>query len=109
MRRRGENVSAYEVERDVEKHLGVLECAAYGIPSELGEQDIMISVVPVEGANLDARELHEWLKERMPRHALPRYINLVGELPKTETHRVIKKKLVDLGVTGTTVDFEKER
>lgn len=109
MRRRGENVSAYEVERDVEKHPGVLECAAYGIPSELGEQDIMISVVPVEGTGLDPAALHAWLCDRMPRHALPRYINLIDELPKTETHRVIKKTLVDRGVTDTTVDFEKGR
>jgi crotonobetaine/carnitine-CoA ligase len=107
MRRRGENVSAYEVERDIEKHPDVLECAAYGIPSELGEDDIMISVVPLEGKTIDPHALHDWAREHLPRFAVPRYINVLDELPKTATHRVVKKSLVDAGVTETTVDCEK--
>ena len=106
MRRRGENVSAYEVEKIVDAHPDVLESAAFGVPSPLGEQDIMVAVVPVAGRAIDARELVAFLRERLPKYAVPSYLEIVVELPKTGTHRVIKQELKARGVTGSTIRLE---
>ncbi|MEY4510898.1 MAG: AMP-dependent synthetase and ligase [Pseudomonadota bacterium] len=106
MRRRGENVSAYEVEKVVDSHPDVLESAAFGVPSPVGEQDIMISVVPVEGRTIDPKALARFLKERLPKYALPSYLDVVSELPKTGTHRVIKADLKKRGVTRATVAID---
>jgi crotonobetaine/carnitine-CoA ligase len=103
MRRRGENVSAYEVEKVVDSHPSVLESAAYGVPSPVGEQDIMIAVVPVEGATVDPKDLYAFLSARLPRYALPSYLDVVDSLPKTGTHRVIKQALKERGVTARTI------
>ncbi|MDB4990434.1 MAG: fadD1 [Myxococcaceae bacterium] len=106
MRRRGENVSAYEVEKVVDQHPDVLESAAFGVPSPVGEQDIMICVVPVDGKQIDARGLARFLQERLPKYAQPSHLDVVSELPKTGTHRVIKAALKKRGVTDATVSLE---
>jgi crotonobetaine/carnitine-CoA ligase len=106
MRRRGENVSAYEVEKVVDSHPDVLESAAFGVPSPVGEQDIMISVVPVEGRSLSPAELLRFLEERLPKYAVPSYLDVVAELPKTGTHRVIKSELKKRGPTADTIRLE---
>jgi crotonobetaine/carnitine-CoA ligase len=106
MRRRGENVSAYEVEKIVDAHPDVLESAAFGVPSPLGEQDIMVALVPVAGRSIDTREFVEFLRARLPKYAVPSYLEVVGELPKTGTHRVIKQELKARGVTGSTIRLE---
>jgi carnitine-CoA ligase len=103
MRRRGENVSAYEVEKVVDSHPAVLESAAFGVPSPVGEQDIMISVVAVDGQTLDPKDLAAFLREKLPRYAMPSYLDVVTELPKTGTHRVIKHELKARGVTAATI------
>lgn len=107
MRRRGENVSAYEVETQVNRYPDVLECAAYGVPSELGEHEIMITVAPVEGRRIDIEDFHRFLREKLPKFAVPRFVNLVPEIPKTATHRVMKKELERTGVTPATIDLER--
>lgn len=107
MRRRGENVSAYEVENAILKHPDVLECAAYGIKSDLGEHDIMVAVVPVDGHKISPAELLRWLDGKLARFAIPRYLRVMTELPKTGTHRVIKQSLVEAGVTSDTHDAER--
>jgi carnitine-CoA ligase len=106
MRRRGENISAYEVEKAILQHPDVLECAVYGVPSELTEDDIMATIVPLEGKKLDPAVLPEFLKDKLAKFAVPRYYRVVDELPKTETHRVIKKELEKVGVTQDTYDAE---
>ncbi|MGZ3439043.1 MAG: AMP-binding protein [Polyangia bacterium] len=106
MRRRGENVSAYEVEKIVDAHPDVLESAAFGVPSPVGEQDIMICVVPADGSTVEPKELLRFLQERLPRYAMPSYLEVVSELPKTGTHRVIKSDLKKRGVTETTIRLE---
>lgn len=108
MRRRGENVSTYEVEVEIMKHPTVQECAVYGVPAELGEDDIMTSMIPVEGQSVDVPELIEFLSGKLAYFAVPRYWRIVDELPKTGTHRVIKKKLQEIGVAEDTFDAEKE-
>lgn len=97
IRRRGENISSYEIERIVNSHPLVAESAAVGVPSELGEEEVMIVVVP-NGDAPDYAELVEFCSERMAEFMIPRYIRLSTELPKTATQRVQKFKLRELGI-----------
>lgn len=106
IRRRGENISSFEVEKIVNQHPAVLESAAFGVPSELGEDDVMVAVVCRPGAMLTADELAAFCAARMARFMVPRYIDFRGEIPKTETHRVQKQVLKQTGVTPTTWDRE---
>jgi crotonobetaine/carnitine-CoA ligase len=106
MRRRGENVSAYEVEKVVDAYPDVLESAAFGVPSPVGEQDIMIAVVPVEGRTIDPVALARYLRGALPRYAMPSYLDVVSELPKTGTHRVIKADLKERGVASGTIRLD---
>lgn len=108
MRIKGENVSAFEVEQAIQKHTDVLEAAVYAVPSELAEDDIMASITLVEGKELKESGLIEYLKENLPKFAVPRYVKIVPELPKTETHRVKKKELEILKVVSGTWDESKK-
>jgi crotonobetaine/carnitine-CoA ligase len=108
MRKGGENVSAYEVEHAILQHPDILECAVYAVPSELAEDDIMVTLVPKEGREITPPSLREYLSGKLAKFAIPRYYRVVDELPKTETHRVIKKELEKLGVTGDTYDAVKK-
>ena len=108
MRIKGENVSAYEVEHTIQKHPSVLEAAVYAVPSELAEDEIMASVSLVDGHTLNEADLIEFLREDLPKFAVPRYIRIVKEFPKTETQRIIKKELEKLGIVPGTFDSEKQ-
>lgn len=99
MRCGGENVSALDVENAVNKFPAVLESAAFGVPSELAEEDVMVVVQPREGGSVNPAELAEFLQDKLPRYAQPRYIRVIAQLPKTETHRVIKHTLKKEGIT----------
>jgi len=107
MRRRGENISSYEVEKIVNQHPAVLESAAFGVPSELGEDDVMIAVVLKPGQRATPEELVRFCEERMARFMVPRHIDFRESLPKTETHRVQKAALKKDGITSNTWDKEK--
>jgi carnitine-CoA ligase len=102
IRRRGENVSSFELEAVVSGHPAVLECAAYGVPSELGEDEVMIAVVPEGPLDLEALITH--LESRVARFAVPRYIRLMPELPKNSSQRIQKFKLREAGITEDTWD-----
>jgi carnitine-CoA ligase len=93
IRRRGENISAHEVEQAGLEHPDVTEVAAIGLPSELTEEDVKIYVVLREGATLTAAELHEHYRTVAPRHLAPRYITFLDKLPKTPTEKIEKFKL----------------
>jgi len=108
MRRRGENISSFEVENIVEKHPAVAECAAFGVPSELGEDDVMIWVKPREGEDLDLKDLIQHCADNMAYFMVPRYIDLVEDIPRTGTFRVQKTNMKMQGVTDRTWDREKE-
>ena len=108
IRRRGENVSSMEVERQVSEHPSIKEAAAIGVKAGEGassEDEIMIVCIP-EGAAPDPVELTEFMAERMPYFLVPRYIRFVDSLPKTPTERVQKVKLRDEGITADTWDRE---
>lgn len=93
IRRRGENVSSFEVESLVGEHPAVLECAAVGVPSEHGEEEIKICVVCKPGNTLSPEELLEFLDPRMPSFMVPRYVEILDTLPKTPTGKVRKVEL----------------
>jgi crotonobetaine/carnitine-CoA ligase len=104
MRRRGENISSFEVEQSVLKHPGVVDVAAHAVPSEFGEDDVKIVVVC--GRAVTPQELYEHCLERMPRFAVPRYIEIVDDLPRNAVGRVLKYVLRERGVTANTWDRE---
>ncbi len=99
IRRRGENISSYEVERVVNGHPDVAESAAYGVPSDLGEDDVMVAVIP-RGDEVDVESLIAHCQERMAKFMVPRYVRVQSQLPKTATQRVQKFELRKLGVEG---------
>ena len=106
IRRRGQNISAFELEEAVNLHGAVLESAAIGIPSELTEEDVMVWVVVKPGHCLGASELIEHCKKTMAKHMVPRYVEFVDELPKTPTEKVEKFRLKERGVGPSTWDTE---
>ena len=108
IRRRGENVSSFEIELEVCAHPSVKEAAAIAVPSEFADDEIMIVVAPVPGATIDPRELVEFLRPRMAHFMVPRYIRIVAELPKTPTQKVQKTALRGDGVTADAWDREKD-
>jgi carnitine-CoA ligase len=108
IRRRGENISAFEVEEVLKLHPSVLDAAAYGVPSELTEDDVMVAVVVRRGATFDPRDLTAFCAERLARHLVPRYVDVVEELPRTPTEKVRKDVLRERGVTATTWDRDAE-
>jgi crotonobetaine/carnitine-CoA ligase len=106
IRRRGENISSFEVESEVTAYPAVHEAAAIPIPSELGEDEVMIVVAAVPGQNIDPVALFQFLEPRMAHFMLPRFIRIIDELPKTPTQKVRKVLLKDDGVTPDTWDRE---
>ena len=88
IRRRGENISSFEVEEVVKLHPEVLDAAAFGVPSELGEEDVMVTLVPRPDGTIDLADLIEFCRLRMARHMVPRYIDVVDQLPRTPTEKV---------------------
>jgi carnitine-CoA ligase len=106
IRRRGENISAFEVEQALQSHPDVAAAAVIAVPSELGEDEVMACVVPREGATFEAAELVAFCGERLAAYAVPRYVELVRELPLTPSGKVEKYKLRERGVTAATWDRE---
>ncbi len=105
IRRRGENISSFEVEQAVLSHPGIAQTAAVAVPSEVGEDEVMIFVVAAPGATVDPAELCEFLFDRVPKFALPRYVEILDALPATQaTFRVQKNKLRERGVGEHTYD-----
>jgi crotonobetaine/carnitine-CoA ligase len=104
IRRRGENISAFEVEEVVLEHPDVLDAAAYGVPSELSEEDVMVAVVARPGRRVDPAALVAHCDGRMARYMVPRYVDVVEALPRTPTEKVEKYRLIERGVTPGTWD-----
>lgn len=93
IRRRGENISAYEIEQVIEAHPAVLEAAAYGVPSEYTEEDVAVSVALRPGRELTAGELLDYCRGRMARYMVPVSVRFLDALPKTPTEKVEKTVL----------------
>jgi crotonobetaine/carnitine-CoA ligase len=108
IRRRGENISATQVESEVSTLAGVAEVAAYAVPSSIrgGEDEVMLTVVPVPGATLTPREVAEYADRVLPRFARPRFVAIVDALPKTATGKVQRAVLRKRGPEGA---WDRER
>jgi crotonobetaine/carnitine-CoA ligase len=106
IRRRGENISSFEVELEVCAHPDVREAAAIAVPCELSEDEVMIVVAAVPGRSIDLHGLASFLMERMPYFMVPRYIRVLDELPKTPSAKVLKAELRKEGITSDTWDRE---
>jgi carnitine-CoA ligase len=106
LRRRGENVSSVEVEATVMHHPAVLEAAAIGIPSELGEDDILVAVTLRPDATLDYVDLLDFCSARMPYFCVPRYLEVLDEIPKNVIGRVRKDVLRRRGLGSGAWDRE---
>ncbi|GIW47091.1 MAG: ATP-dependent acyl-CoA ligase [Deltaproteobacteria bacterium] len=110
IRRRGENISSFEVEKIVCQHPAVLEAAAVGIKSGEGkfaEDEVMVVIVKKPGQDVTPEEIIKHCEERMPYFMIPRFVRFVDSLPKTPTERVQKHILKEQGVTADTWDMQK--
>ena len=108
IRRRGENISSFEVEQVLNNHPEISESAVVGIKVEGagGEEEVKALIVPVVGAAIDNVALLDYCVERMPRFAVPRFIELVDDVSKTATGKIQKQALRDAGITAGTWDRE---
>ncbi len=106
IRRRGENISAFEVEEALSSHPAVASAAVFPVPSELAEDEVMAALVLAPGAVTTPEELLDFCRPRLSYFAIPRFIDFVDELPLTENGKVQKFKLRERGVTATTWDRE---
>jgi carnitine-CoA ligase len=100
VRRRGENISAAEVEMVIESHPDIMECAVYGVPSDMTEEEVMVSAVRRESSPLTGQALTDWCQTRMARFMVPRYVRFLPSLPKTPTDKVEKFRLQQQGTAG---------
>ncbi|MES2044232.1 MAG: AMP-binding protein [Pseudomonadota bacterium] len=106
IRRRGENISSFEVEVEVCAHPDVREAAAIAVPSEFSEDEVMVVVAPVPGRTIVHEDLAAFLIRQMPYFMVPRYIRVMPELPKTPSAKVLKADLRQEGITHDTWDRE---
>jgi len=93
IRRRGENISSFEVEREVNTFAAVLESAAVAVPSPHTEDDLKVAVVPKPGMTIDPEELRAYLRARVPKFMVPDIVEVLAELPKTPTGKIQKHLL----------------
>ncbi len=108
IRHRGENIAAAELEFVVLRHPDVVECAAYGLDSEFGEEDVKVDVVVQNDLSLEA--LRSWMQDNLPRYMVPRYMELRSEFPKTPSERIQKYLLQKLPLDRPeVVDFGDRR
>jgi crotonobetaine/carnitine-CoA ligase len=107
LRRRGENISSFEVEVALMAHPDVAEAAVHAVRSEVTEDDVKATVVLADRSVLEPSRFLEWAAEHIPKFALPRYVEFRAELPKNPVGRVLKYQLREEGVTAATWDRER--
>jgi crotonobetaine/carnitine-CoA ligase len=106
LRRRGENISSFEMEAAFAVHPDLAEVAVHAVPSDKGEDDVKVTAVLRPGATLTPEALFHWATDAVPYYALPRYIEFRESLPKNPQGRVLKYQLRDEGKTAHTWDLE---
>ena len=104
LRRRGENISSMEVEDVINQHPDVMECAVIPVWAKESEQEVIVILTAQPGAAIDPVEFTRFCNQRMPYFMVPRYVDVVEQIPKTPTGKMEKYKLRDQGVTETTWD-----
>ncbi|WFU44320.1 ATP-dependent acyl-CoA ligase [Bradyrhizobium sp. CB82] len=106
IRRRGENVSSWEVEQTIQSHPAVAVCAIYPLPSELGEDEVAAAILLEPGQALEPVDIVRHCEGQIAYFAIPRYVRIVSQLPLTENGKIKKGALRDAGVTADTWDRE---
>jgi crotonobetaine/carnitine-CoA ligase len=106
LRRRGENISSFEVESGLRTHPAVAECAVIGVRADqqAGEDEVMACVVLRDGVQVAHEDLIRWAESKLPAFMVPRYLEFMSALPQTATEKVKKKELRERGITATTWD-----
>jgi crotonobetaine/carnitine-CoA ligase len=107
IRRRGENVSSWEVEQVLLGHPAIAAAAVYPVRSELAEDEVMAALILHREASFDPLELMRFCETRLPYFAIPRFVDLVADLPRTESGKVQKFRLREKGVTRSAWDRDK--
>ncbi|MEC9343480.1 MAG: ATP-dependent acyl-CoA ligase, partial [Pseudomonadota bacterium] len=108
IRRRGENISSFEVETALMAHPSVREAAAVAVDSEVSENEVLAVLSLVEGRTLDPAELVEFLRSRLAYFMIPRFVRILPDLPKTPTQKIEKHVLRKIGLSeGDAWDREK--
>jgi carnitine-CoA ligase len=106
LRRRGENISSFELERIFHGHDAIQDVAVHSVPSAVGEDEVKVTAVLVDGATISEEGLCRWAIEHLPYFAVPRYVEFRADLPRNPVGRVLKYELRDDGVTEATWDRE---
>jgi carnitine-CoA ligase len=106
IRRRGENVSSWEVEQAIQSHPAIAACAIYPLPSQLGEDEVAAAVLLEPGQSLQPLDVVSHCEGRLAYFAIPRYVRIVSQMPLTENGKIKKAVLRDAGVTPETWDRE---
>jgi crotonobetaine/carnitine-CoA ligase len=106
IRRRGENISSWDVEQVLLSHPAIASCAVYAVPSELGEDEVMAAILPEPGMPIDPVEVMDFCSARLAYFAVPRFLDFVGQLPLTENGKIRKVALRQAGITPTAWDRE---
>lgn len=107
IRRRGENISGAEIDRVVDDHPAVVRCAAIPVPSELGEDEILVAIILKPSASVSAEEIADWCRARLAAIKVPRYVVFVDHLPTTATERVQKFQLrADASLRARATDLQ---
>ncbi len=109
IRRRGENISAWEVEQAATKHPDILDAAAIPVPSTLGEDDVALLVVLRPGADLAPSAIREFVAPDLPKFAVPRFVEIMEAFPKTPSERIEKGRLRERGISSAAYDAEPPR
>jgi len=109
IRRRGENISSYDVESDVMLHPEIMECAAVAVPAETAEDEILLFVVRRPNSGMTEQDLCTALEHRMAGFMVPRYVEFLDSLPKTQaTERIVKAELRQRGIGPRSWDRERQ-
>lgn len=106
LRRRGENISSFEMEAAFAAHPDIAEVAVHALPSDKGEDDVKVTAILKDGCTLTAAALFHWAVDAVPYYALPRYIEFRDSMPKNPQGRVLKYQLREEGRTAATWDLE---
>ena len=107
LRRRGENISSAELEAAITLHPKIADAAVHAVKSPMTEDDVKACVVLVEGATTTPEELFQFFRDQLPYFAMPRYVELLDELPRTAVGRVLKYVLREKPIDDNVWDFEK--
>jgi len=109
IRRRGENVSSWEVEQVIQSHPAVAACAIYPLPSELGEDEVAVAILLESGQPLEPVDVIRHCEGKIAYFAIPRYVRIVNQMPLTDNGKIRKGALRDAGVTTDTWDREEAK